>query len=130
MAGAALARHVLLLRAPLTVMVLALMTLTAIGSYGLLTRAHLQHQVAAQEGIDRDAAPIAQQIALAKATVANLDARIAQFDAMVKTATACGYIKTARAHTLSARSAGYGPPPRREVRMSSHRPVWRCACCC
>ena len=43
-----LARHwrvtPLLLRAPLTVMVLALTTLTAIGSYGFLTRAHLQHQ--------------------------------------------------------------------------------------
>jgi hypothetical protein len=37
-----------LLRVPLTVMVLALMTLTAIGSYGFLTRAHLQHQVAAR----------------------------------------------------------------------------------
>lgn len=49
-----LARHwrvtPLLLRAPLTIMVLALITLTAIGSYGFLTRAHLQHQVAAQEG--------------------------------------------------------------------------------
>jgi hypothetical protein len=36
-------------------MVAALMTLTAIGSYGLLTRAHLQHQLAAQEAVNRDA---------------------------------------------------------------------------
>jgi hypothetical protein len=57
-----LARHwrttPLLLRAPLTIMVLSLMTLTAIGGYGFLTRAHLQHQVAAQEAVDRDAAPL------------------------------------------------------------------------
>jgi hypothetical protein len=37
------------------------MILTASGSYGFLTRAHLQHQVAAQEAVDRDTAPIAQR---------------------------------------------------------------------
>jgi hypothetical protein len=96
-----LARHwrvtPLLLRALLTVMVLALMTLTAIGSYGFLTRAHLQHQVAAQETVDRDAAPIVQQIALAQATVADLDGQIARLDAMVKTATGKGWTRTAMA---------------------------------
>jgi hypothetical protein len=61
-------------------MVLALMTLTAAGTFGFLSRAHLQHQVAAQEMVGRDAAPVAQQIALAEATVADLDARIAQLD--------------------------------------------------
>lgn len=60
---------------------------TAIGSYGFLTRAHLQHQVAAQEAVDRDAAPIAQRIALAEATVTDFDARIAQLVDMVKAAT-------------------------------------------
>jgi hypothetical protein len=78
-------------------MVLALMTLTAIGSYGFLTRAHLQRQVAAQEAVDRDAAPVAQQIALAQATVADLDARIAQLDQMVKAATGRGWTRTAMA---------------------------------
>jgi hypothetical protein len=78
-------------------MVLALITLTAIGSYGFLTRAHLQHQVAAQEAVDRDAAPFAQQITLAQATVADLDGQIARLDAMVKTATGRGWTKTAMA---------------------------------
>jgi hypothetical protein len=55
----------------------ALMTLTAIGSHGLLTRAHLQHQVVE---VDRDAEPIAQR-------VRDLDGRIAQLDAMVNAAT-------------------------------------------
>jgi hypothetical protein len=96
-----LARHwrvtPLLLRAPLTVLVLALMTLTAIGSYGFLTRAHLQHQVAAQEAVDRDAAPLTQQIALANSTVQDLDGQIARLDAMVKTATGKGWTRTAMA---------------------------------
>jgi hypothetical protein len=58
-----------------------------IGRYGFLTRAHLQHQVAAREAVDRDAAPIAQRIALAEADVRDLDGRIAQLDAMVNTVT-------------------------------------------
>lgn len=65
-------------------MVLALMTLTAIGSYGFLTRAHLQHQAVAQEAIDRDAAPLTQRIALAASEVQDLDGRIAQLDAMCR----------------------------------------------
>jgi hypothetical protein len=52
--------------------------LTAIGSYGFLTRAHLQHQGAAQAAVDRDAAPLAQRIVLAVAAVPDLDGRIAQ----------------------------------------------------
>jgi hypothetical protein len=94
-----LARHwrvaPFLLRAPLTVMVLALMTLTAIGSWGYLTRAHLQHQVTAQEMVDRDAAPIAQRIALAEFNVRDLDGQVAELDDMVRAATGRGYTKTA-----------------------------------
>jgi hypothetical protein len=107
-----LARHwsvaPLLLRAPLTVMVLALMTLTAIGNYGFLTRAHLQHQVTAQEAVDRNAAPIAQRIALAQATVTDLDGQIARLDAMVKTATGKGWTRTAMALVGRQRAARAG----------------------
>jgi hypothetical protein len=49
-----------------------------------LTRAHLQHQVVAQEAVDRDAGPLAQRIALAEAEVRDLDSRI---DAMAKAAS-------------------------------------------
>jgi predicted nucleic acid-binding Zn-ribbon protein len=71
------------------------MTLTAIGSYGFLTMAHLQHQVAAQETVNRDAAPLAQRIAIAEAEVRDLDGRIARLVAMVKAATTRGYTKSA-----------------------------------
>ncbi len=53
------------------------------------------YQVAAQEAVDRDAAPLTQQIALAQATATDLDNRIAQLDAMMKGATARGYTRTA-----------------------------------
>jgi ABC-type polysaccharide transport system permease subunit len=50
-----LARHwrvtPLLLSAPLAVMVLALMTVTAIGSYGFLTKAHLQRPLCRRPGV-------------------------------------------------------------------------------
>jgi hypothetical protein len=94
-----LARHwqtaPLMLRAPLVVAVLALMTLTAIGTYGYLTRAHLAHQVESIEAIDRDAAPLTQRIALAEAALRDFDGRIAQLDDMVRAATGRGYTRTA-----------------------------------
>jgi hypothetical protein len=49
------------------------------------------------EAVDRNAAPIVQQIALAQATVADFDNRIAQLDSMVKAATGRGWTKTAMA---------------------------------
>jgi hypothetical protein len=87
----------LLLRLPLTVMVLLLMALTAVGTFGFLSRAHLDHQVTAREAVDRDAAPTAQRIALAETAVRDLDGRIVQLDDMVRAATARGYTKTAMA---------------------------------
>lgn len=96
-----------LLRLPLMVMVLLLMALTAIGTFGFLSRAHLDHQVAASESIDRDAAPVAQRIALAEAAVRDLDNRIAQLDDMVKVATAHGRTKVAMALVID-QSRGRG----------------------
>jgi hypothetical protein len=96
-----------LLRLPLVVMVLLLMALTAVGTFGFLSRAHLDHQVAANESVDRDAAPIAQGIALAEAAVRDLDSRIAQLDDMVKIATARGRTKVAMA-LVNDQSRGRG----------------------
>jgi hypothetical protein len=96
-----------LLRLPLVVMVLLLMALTAVGTFGFLSRAHLDHQVAANESVARDAAPIAQRIALAETAVRDLDARIAQLDDMVKVATAHGRTKVAMA-LVSDQSRGRG----------------------
>jgi hypothetical protein len=96
-----LARHwqtaPLQLRAPLVVMVLLLMMLTAIGTFGFLTRAHITHQIDAISAIDRDAAPLAQRIAIAEVAVRDLDGRIAQLDDMVKVSTVHGRTKTAMA---------------------------------
>ncbi len=81
----------------------------AIGRYGFLTGAHLQHQAAAQEAIDRDAAPLAQRIALAEADVRDLDGRIAQLDAMVSAATPAVATRRATEHLprrASGRAAG------------------------
>jgi hypothetical protein len=96
-----LARHwqmaPLLLRLPLATMVLLLMILTAAGTFGFLTRAHIAHQVEAVSAVDREAAPLEQRIVLAESAVRDFDARIDQLDDMVKAATRRGYIKTAKA---------------------------------
>jgi hypothetical protein len=96
-----LARHwrtaPLVLRLPLVAMVLLLMGLTAVGTFGFLSRAHLDHRIAATEAIDRDAAPLQQRIALAAAAVEDVEARIAQLDDMVKASTTRGRTKTAMA---------------------------------
>jgi hypothetical protein len=96
-----LARHwrvaPLALRVPLTSMVAALMLLTATGTYGFFTKAHLAHQVDMHEAIHRDAAPVAEKIALTESTVHDLDGRIARLDEIVKAATARGNTKAAMA---------------------------------
>ncbi len=83
MAGAALARQAVTAARPLTAMVQTFMTLTAIG----LSLPHQGAPTASVEAIQvvaRDAAPLAQRIALAEADVHDLDGRIGQLDAMVK----------------------------------------------
>lgn len=96
-----LARHwrtaPLVLRLPLVVMVLLLMALTAIGTFGFLSHAHLDRQIVAAEAIARDAAPLQQRIALAQSAVADLDGRIVQLDDMVKASTMRGRTKLAMA---------------------------------
>jgi hypothetical protein len=86
-----------LLRLPLLGLVITLMCLTAVGTFGYLTAAHLGHQVAATESVDRDAAPLTQRIALAEAAVRDLDGRVARLDAIVTAATSRGSVRTAMA---------------------------------
>lgn len=87
----------LLLRLPLLVLVLLLMALSAVGTFGFLSRAHLDRQVTASLAIDRDAAPLAQRIALAEAAIQDFDGRIVQLDDMVRASTAHGHTKLAMA---------------------------------
>jgi hypothetical protein len=87
----------LMLRAPLMGVVVALMVLTGIGTYGYFTRAHLAHQVEAHEAIDNEASPVAEKIKIAESDLHDLDDRIRQFDSMVSDATARGRTRTAMA---------------------------------
>src|ERR1700733_7107285 len=84
-----------LLRWPLATMVMVLMVLTAIGTFGFLSRAHLQHQLEGTQVVDLGAAPLRQEAAMAEAAVRDLDGRIPQLDAMVDVATSRGRSKTA-----------------------------------
>jgi hypothetical protein len=86
-----------LLRLPLLGLVITLMCLTAIGSFGYLSAAHLAHQVAAIESVDRDVVAVTQRIALADAAVRDLDGRVARLDAIVTVATSRGSTRTAMA---------------------------------
>jgi hypothetical protein len=94
-----LARHwsvaPLALRVLLVIIVFLLMSLTAVGTFGFLSRAHLTERTAATEAIDRTAAPLAQQIALAESRIKDIDVRIAQLDGMVNVSTAHGHAKLA-----------------------------------
>jgi hypothetical protein len=92
-----------LLRLPLVTMVLALMTLTSIGVYGYLSRAHLEHQTEAVTSIERDAAPIEQQLEIASAAARDVDVRISQVDDAVTGSIKRG--RTAAAMALVADQA-------------------------
>jgi len=78
------------LRAPLLVMVALLMLLTAGGTFGFLSRAHLDRQAMATAAINYDAAPIEQRITLAESALHDVDGRIAQLDAIVAASTQRG----------------------------------------
>jgi glyoxylase-like metal-dependent hydrolase (beta-lactamase superfamily II) len=53
------------------------MVLTAVGTFGFLTHAHLDHVAAARQAVDGDAAPVAGEIGVAESEVADFDHRIA-----------------------------------------------------
>ncbi len=84
-----------LLRAPLLLEIVALTTLTAIGTFGFLTRAHLEHHVSAAAAIDAQAAPISHRITIAASALADIDDRIRLVDELVRSAAVRGRINTA-----------------------------------
>jgi hypothetical protein len=85
----------LLLRSALLVIVMVMMALTAVGTFGFLTRAHLDHITAERQAVDEVAVLTAEQGRLADAMVADLDHRIAAIDGIVAAATAKGNARTA-----------------------------------
>lgn len=79
-----------LLRLVLVVMIGVLMSLNAVGVFGFLTRAHLDHMAARDLALADRTADTAARLAMQGQTVADLDRRIAQIDAAIEEATRLG----------------------------------------
>lgn len=70
----------LLLRAPLSAMVLALMLITSLGTFGLLSKAHIDQSVTINESAGIEIDSLTVQIAQAKRSIADADVRVSQID--------------------------------------------------
>src|SRR5579871_5737936 len=79
-----------LLRLILVAMIGVLMSLNAIGVFGFLTRAHLDHMVAVDLALADKSADTEARLAIQGQTVADLDRRIAQIDAAIEESTRLG----------------------------------------
>jgi hypothetical protein len=87
------------LKAALIVLVAVLMGLNAVGCYGFLAKAHVEHAVAGDVTAAGRFADIDARLAVQTALVSDLDRRIAQIDAAVEKATSKG--RTAAAMALA-----------------------------
>jgi hypothetical protein len=83
------------LKGAIVALVVTLMGLNAIGSYGFLAKAHLDHDVAAEAQVAEHQARINARKGLAAANVADIDQRISQLDNAVNEATKRGRTATA-----------------------------------
>ncbi len=79
-----------LLRLVLVAMIGVLMSLNAIGVFGFLTRAHLDHMVTVDVALADRTADIDARLSIQGQTVADLDRRIAQIDAAIEESTRLG----------------------------------------
>ena len=80
----------LLLRLVLVAMIGVLMGLNAVGVFGFLTRAHLEHMMAVDLALADRTADIDARLSIQGQTVADLDRRIAQIDAAIEQSTRLG----------------------------------------
>jgi hypothetical protein len=78
------------LRVALAVLVAVLMGLNAIGAYGFLAKAHINHRVEGDVAVAGRSADIDGRITVQASVVADLDRRIAQIDSAIETATRKG----------------------------------------
>ena len=78
------------LKAALIALVAVLMGLNAIGAYGVLAKAHIEHAVAGDVLALAGRADIDARLAVQASTLSDLDRRIAQIDAAVEKATSKG----------------------------------------
>jgi hypothetical protein len=79
-----------LLRLILVTMIGVLMSLNAIGVFGFLTKAHLDHMMTADLAFADTVADIEARLAIQAQTVADLDRRIAQIDTAIEESTRLG----------------------------------------
>jgi hypothetical protein len=77
-------------RLVLVAMIGVLMSLNAIGVFGFLTRAHVDHMAVVDQALADRAADAEVRLAMQIRTVADLDRRIAQIDAAVEESTRKG----------------------------------------
>jgi hypothetical protein len=92
------------LKGVIVTLIVALIGLNAIGCYGFLAKAHIDHAVAGEAQIANHRAHVEARRELAAANVADLDKRITQVDAAVAEATRRG--RTSSAMTLAEHQAG------------------------
>jgi hypothetical protein len=85
------------LRAGLVVLVVVLMALNAVGAYGFLSRAHIDHAVAGEVTILARDAEVEARLGVQAGVVADLDRRIAQIDTAIDKATEKGRTGSAMA---------------------------------
>jgi hypothetical protein len=78
------------LRLVLVAMIGVLMSLNAVGVFGFLTRAHLEHMSAIDQALAARTADTEPRLAIQGQTVADLDRRIAQIDAAIEESTRLG----------------------------------------
>jgi len=83
----------------LIILITVLMGMSAIGAYGFLAKAHIEHAVAGQVRALAGRANVDARLALQASLVSDLDRRIGQIDATVEKATSKG--RTAAAMALS-----------------------------
>jgi hypothetical protein len=79
-----------LLRLVLIAMIGVLMSLNAVGVFGFLTRAHLDHMAVVDQALADRTADTEVRLAIQIRTVADLDRRIAQIDAAIEESTRLG----------------------------------------
>ena len=79
-----------LLRLILVAMIGVLMSLNAVGVFGFLTRAHLDHMAAVDQALADRTADTEARLTIQDQAVADLDRRIAQIDAAIEESTRLG----------------------------------------
>jgi hypothetical protein len=85
------------LKASLTMLVLVLMTLNAVGAFGFLSKAHIASALAGDLAVAGRSADTDARLSMQAGVVADLDRRIAQIDRAVETATSKGRTGSAMA---------------------------------